>query len=268
MAHSPGLQLAVALVDRGVVKGRLGDIQGELADYTAVVTPEGAPKEQVAQALFNRGLTRRMMGDHQSALADFKAVLALEGAPKARVARALFNRGLTRGMLGDTQGALTDYTAVTMLEDADKEQVARALFNRGSINPTLGRKANAIADWTAFLELGGSFEAASAWQLRVYSVYIGRMELRRRRTTSWTVLRSTSGPNLQTRGLWHSRSSSRASPHPRCGRAGFTPPIDCSEHNHPRPDCRWDFLSRCARFWKGARKACLILCLPSSASSR
>ncbi len=79
--------MAQALVNRGVTKGGLGDTQGALADYTAVVTLEGAPKKEVAGALVNRGVAKGRLGDTQGELADYAAVLTLVGASKEEVAQ-------------------------------------------------------------------------------------------------------------------------------------------------------------------------------------
>jgi hypothetical protein len=148
--------VAMALFNRGVAKGMLGDAQGEIADYTAVVTLDGAPKEQVATALVNRGVAKGMLGDAQGAIADCTAVMTLDGAPKEQVAKALVNRGVVRRMLGDAQGAIADYTAVMTLDGVPKEQVAKALVNRGVAKGMLGDAQGAIADYTAVVTLEGA----------------------------------------------------------------------------------------------------------------
>jgi tetratricopeptide (TPR) repeat protein len=146
--------VADALINRGLTKEGLGDIQGAVADYTAVVMLEGVSKGHMARAMVARGLAKGMVGDTQGALADYTAVVTLAGASKEAVAVALINRGVAKGRLGDSQGELADYTAVATLEDASKEAVANALFNRGVANLALGQEASAIADWTGILELG------------------------------------------------------------------------------------------------------------------
>jgi tetratricopeptide (TPR) repeat protein len=149
-------QIAKSLVNRGVGKGQLGDAQGELADYTAAIQLEGAPKDQIAKALLYRGVTKGQLGDAQGQLTDYTAVIHLEGAPKDQVAKALLNRGVTKGKLGDAQGELADYTAVIQLEGAPKDQIAKALFNRGSTKGQLGDAQGALADYTAVIQLEGA----------------------------------------------------------------------------------------------------------------
>ena len=172
MERAPEEPAAQALFNRAFAKGRLGDTQGALTDYTAVATLKGAPKLQVAKALVNRGLAKGRLGDTRGALTDFTAVVTLEGAPKEPVARALVNRGVAKARLGDLQGAVTDYTAVVALQDAPKEQVAKAMVNRGFTSLRLGHKASAIADWTAVLELGTGFEdGVSVAAERLFRLY-------------------------------------------------------------------------------------------------
>jgi hypothetical protein len=83
------------LIFRGFVKGQQGDLQGEFADYTAVIKLEGAPKNQVAEALYFRGITKGQQGDVQGKLADLITVIDL---------------GVTTGdtMLNATQAGFTE----------------------------------------------------------------------------------------------------------------------------------------------------------------
>ncbi len=149
-------RVAWALLNRGVTKGRLGDAQAAIADFTAVIELEGAPKEQVTWALINRGLTKGRLGDTTGEMGDYTAVIELEGAPKEQVANALFNRGFAKGWLGDVQGAMADYTAIIGLEGVPKERIARALINRGVNKHQLGDAQGAMADYTAVIELDGA----------------------------------------------------------------------------------------------------------------
>jgi hypothetical protein len=66
----------------------------------------------LAEALVERGICKGALGDHEGALTDFSAVVVLDEVPRELVAMALFNRGVAKGMLGDAQGEIADYTAV------------------------------------------------------------------------------------------------------------------------------------------------------------
>jgi tetratricopeptide (TPR) repeat protein len=145
LAHSGAVAalLAHALVNRGVRKGKLGDTQGEIADYTATIGLPGAAPDQVAHALYNRGVRKGKLGDTQGEIADYTAAVELPGAPPDQVATALVNRGVRKGKLGDTQGAIADYTAAVELPGAPPDQVAKACANLGMCHQSEGRAAEA-----------------------------------------------------------------------------------------------------------------------------
>jgi tetratricopeptide (TPR) repeat protein len=153
---APVEQVAIALANRGFVKGHLGDSQGAIADYTAVVNLIGAPPGQVARALINRGVVKGQLGDSQGAIADYTAVVELAGTPVEQIARSLFNRGLARGQLGNTLGEIADFDALVELAGAPVDVVASALFSRGAVKAQLGDQRAAIADYTAVVELAGA----------------------------------------------------------------------------------------------------------------
>jgi hypothetical protein len=54
--------LCIAVLNRGITRGRTGDVPGELADYSALITLPRARVDQVAKALFNRGFARGEQG--------------------------------------------------------------------------------------------------------------------------------------------------------------------------------------------------------------
>ena len=156
LPDSPVEQVAKALINRGVVRGMQGDREGEVGDYTRVIELEFAAADHVAQALFNRGVAKRMRGDLEGALADYSAVVEMAGAPPDQVAKALFNRGVAKGMRGDWEGALADYTAVVEMAGAPPDQVAQALVNRGAANGMRGDLEGALADFQWVIELPGA----------------------------------------------------------------------------------------------------------------
>jgi tetratricopeptide (TPR) repeat protein len=143
----------MALVNRGVARGLLGDNQGEISDYTAVVNLPGASTEGVARARVGRGLARGLLGDNQGAIADFTAVVDLPGAPAEQVARALVCQGIVRGAFADRQGAIADYTAVLDLHGGPAELVAKALLNRGVAFGDEGDPNKALSDFQSVLDM-------------------------------------------------------------------------------------------------------------------
>ncbi len=147
---------SLALVSRGIARGRQGDTSGAIADFTAVVEPEGAPREQVMRALVGRGSARGQERDLAGAIADFTAGVELEGAPREQLVRALVGRGSARAGQGDLTEAVADFTAVVELEGVPRGQMARALVLRGASRTLQADTAGAIADYTAVVELEGA----------------------------------------------------------------------------------------------------------------
>lgn len=165
LEDAPKELVARALVNRGVAKGKLSDAQGAITDCTAVIEMEGAPKEAVASAFLNRGVAKNELSDTQGAISDFTVVIKLSGAPKEQVADALCNRGFAKGQLGDMQGRISDCTTVIEMEGAPKEKVGRALVSRGVAKGKLSDTQGAISDYTAVIEMMGVSNEKLAWAL-------------------------------------------------------------------------------------------------------
>jgi tetratricopeptide (TPR) repeat protein len=128
---------------------------GAMADYTTLVDLKGAPTEQVARALVNRGIAKGKQGDLKDAIADFTAVIELKDATAEQLARALANRGIAEGRQGNPQGAVADYTALVELKGAPAESVAEALTRRGVIHHNSGQYEGALRDFNLSLEITG-----------------------------------------------------------------------------------------------------------------
>lgn len=90
---------AGALNNRGISKGQRGDIEGEIADYTAAIELEGAPADQVAWALNNRGMAYGRRDEPQQALRDFETALEVPGLSEEQRSYALLNRAIALGEL-------------------------------------------------------------------------------------------------------------------------------------------------------------------------
>ena len=167
-------QVAMALVNKGVRRGQLGETDAEIALYDEVVERFGdsdAPElqEQAAKALFNKGVTRGQLGETDAAIAVYDEVVERFGdsdAPELQeqVAKALFNKGVTRRQLGETDAAIAVYDEVVeRFGDSDapelQEQVAKALFNKGVTRGQLGDAEAEIAVYDEVVERFGDSEA-------------------------------------------------------------------------------------------------------------
>ena len=153
---APPMQVARALINRGVEYGKLGDSPAEIADYTRVIGLSGAPPEEVAYALINRAITHEQQGDNAAAIGSYTRVIDLPGAPPSQVAIASLNRGGIHGKQGDSEAEIADYTRVVKLLGAEPDEVANALVNRGIVHGELGDTASEIADFTRVIELPGA----------------------------------------------------------------------------------------------------------------
>ncbi len=73
---------AMAMYKRGMQKAGDRDLDGAIADYTAVVDMKGAPQDVIAMALLNRALAYSRNHDDEKAGEDLDRVLAMPGATK------------------------------------------------------------------------------------------------------------------------------------------------------------------------------------------
>ncbi|MGO8903941.1 MAG: KGGVGR-motif variant AAA ATPase [Isosphaeraceae bacterium] len=140
------VQKAMALFNRGVTYGKLGEQEKAIIDYTAVVQMPDAPAEQKAMALFNRGVTYVQQGESEKAIIDYTAVVQMPDAPAEQKANALVNRGLIYGQQGESEKQIADYTAVVQMPNAPAEQKAKALVSRGWMHFVAGHHSEAIQD--------------------------------------------------------------------------------------------------------------------------
>lgn len=147
--------LVFAFLCRGASRIELDDTQGAISDCTAMIEIEGAPKEALALALVHRGRAKGKLGDMQGVISDCTAVIDMEGAPKEELALALVHRGLAKEQNDDSQGAISDYSAMIGMEDAPKDLAARAFLNRGHAKGKLGDTQGAISDYSAVIDMRG-----------------------------------------------------------------------------------------------------------------
>ena len=143
----------VLLLTLAGLHGHLGDNEGEIRDYTAVIELSGAPLDKVTQAFYNRGFKLNSVGESQRAIRDFSAVIELHGVPVDFAAKALLYRGIILRKAGDRQGEIRDYAAVIELPGAPGDVVAKALLVRGMTFEIEGDSQAAIKDYSAVIKL-------------------------------------------------------------------------------------------------------------------
>jgi len=117
---------AAAYARRGLVRARLGDVDGAIADYTKA-RELGAPADEV---LFNRCQALISKHDYRGAIADCTAVLAENPSH----AGASFARGNARWLAGNADQARADWVRAIELEP-DPRQKARMLTAIDSLPP-------------------------------------------------------------------------------------------------------------------------------------
>ncbi len=144
---------AQALLNRGVLFGKQGQIENEIADYTAVLEMPGLPADHVARALFNRGVVFGQLNDVDREIADFTSVIGLVNVPKLYLADAQLARGLAFLKRIALDRAIEDFTAVVELVGGTEKQSAEALFFRGVTFGELGEVDRELADYSAVIKM-------------------------------------------------------------------------------------------------------------------
>jgi tetratricopeptide (TPR) repeat protein len=107
------------LVDRGIVRTALGDVQGAMADYDAAI----AVSPELGDAYINRASANIALKHYDNAKADLARGLQL-GA--ANLAVAYFDRAVIADDEGDAQAAYRDYNQALSLKP-DYEAARREL---------------------------------------------------------------------------------------------------------------------------------------------
>lgn len=127
---------AAAYAHRGVVRARLGDVDGAIADYDRA-HKLGAPADEV---LFNRCQALISKRDYQGAIADCTAVLAENPSH----AGASFARGNARWLAGDADQARADWVRAIEIEP-DPRQKVRMLTAIDSLPPLTAARPPAVS---------------------------------------------------------------------------------------------------------------------------
>jgi tetratricopeptide (TPR) repeat protein len=123
------------LVNRGIEKGKSGDLDGAIADFNRAI--ELNPKDDAPY--YNRAQVKRLKKDTAGAIADYTRAIELGSTNPA----AYNNRGNARAENNDREGAIADYTRAIEL----KPDYARAYYNRAVAKQAKGDSTGAKADF-------------------------------------------------------------------------------------------------------------------------
>ncbi|MBI3272908.1 MAG: tetratricopeptide repeat protein [Planctomycetes bacterium] len=134
-------RFARALLERGNLRGRNGDLEGAIADYTEVVRID----PRCASARFNRAHAWRDKGDLEAAIVEYGEVVRINPG----YAAAYYNRGNARELLHDWKGAIADQTEALRLDPTN----ALAYSARGLSRHRAGDLRGALADFREALRL-------------------------------------------------------------------------------------------------------------------
>src|SRR5205809_4558337 len=129
------------LVNRGIEKGKDGDLDGAIADFTRA--SELDPKDDAPY--YNRAQAKWLKKDSAGAIADYTQAIELGSTNPA----AYNNLGNARAQNNDRDGAIADYTRAIEL----KPDYARAYYNLAVTKKAKGDKAGAAADFKRAKEL-------------------------------------------------------------------------------------------------------------------
>ena len=111
---------------------------------------------------YQRALARGKKGDYDGAIADFTQAIALWGKDNLEAALAYAHRGAAHGMKDDYDGAIADCDKAIALWGVDSPEAAPAYTNRGFAHCIKGNHDDAIADCDKSLRLQpGNREAIS-----------------------------------------------------------------------------------------------------------
>ncbi len=125
------------LVNRGIEKGKEGDLDGAIGDFTRAI--ELNPKDDAPY--YNRAQAKWLKKDAAGAIADYTRAIELGSTNPA----AYNNRGNARAENNDRDGAIADYTRAIQL----KPDYARAYHNRAVTKKENGDATGAEADFKA-----------------------------------------------------------------------------------------------------------------------
>jgi tetratricopeptide (TPR) repeat protein len=145
-----------ALRNRGWLLQSKGDLEGAIADYTAVLKLSPAEHKLNARTYVNRGVAYANKGDDKSALADYDQAVMLDPS----VGSAYLNRAAVFVRRGEEDRALADLNEALRLEPKE----ASAYFNRGVLYAHRADAEHAMADFSTAISLNP--KDAAVWRAR------------------------------------------------------------------------------------------------------
>ena len=178
---APELQVEVAkaLLNKGITHGQRDESKAELAAYDDLVARYGgsdAPELQVrvAKALLFKGITHGQRDESEAELAAYDDLVGRYGGSdtpelQVRVAKALLFKGITLGRRDESEVELSAYDDLVARyggSDAPElqVQVAKALLNRGI---THGQRDESEAELAAYDDLIARFGGSDTPELQV-----------------------------------------------------------------------------------------------------
>ncbi len=180
-SDTPGLKLEVAkaLINKGVKHHERGEHEAELAAYDDLVARFGSIgtpelQVQVSQALLIKGITHGQRGESEAAMAAYDDLVARFADSDTlefplQVSMALFNKGVMHRKRGESEAAMAAYDdLVARFADSDTPElqvrVAKAMFNKGVTHNERGEFEAALTAWD---DLIARFGASNALEFQV-----------------------------------------------------------------------------------------------------
>src|SRR6266545_3733493 len=134
------------LVNRGIEKGKEGDLDGAIADFDRAIKLN--PKD--VAPYYNRAQARRLKKDADGAIADYTRAIEL----KPDYARAYYNRAMSKQAKGDKAGAEADFkTAAKFDPELTSEESAADSKDNSPSGPT----TVSLLDGKLKIDLPGDF---------------------------------------------------------------------------------------------------------------
>jgi len=135
---------ADAYIKRGVIEGKIGNINNALADFNIAIKLDSTNFE----AYTSRGFANDLLQNNEAALKDYNKAISLNN----KYLLAYFNRGIIYMRIKKYEQAYQDFTTVIGLES----NYSSAYLNRGIVEYSMNKNAESCADWKKCLELGNT----------------------------------------------------------------------------------------------------------------
>jgi tetratricopeptide (TPR) repeat protein len=119
------------LVNRGIEKGKNGDLDGAIADFNRAI--ELDPKDDAPY--YNRAQAKRLKKDTAGAIADYTRAIEL----RPDYARAYYNRAVAKQAKGDKAGAEADFKIAAKLDPALAREESSGDARNGGLQSAASR---------------------------------------------------------------------------------------------------------------------------------